>query len=135
MSENKKYSKMHPWLIVGAGGFLGAILRYAVGGWIQRGMESFPLGTFVINFTGSLALALVMYSSEYGGVFSPEERMFLTIGVMGAYTTMSTFSYESFRLFEEGQLPLFALNVLGTLASCLFAIYLGRLIVLSYLNM
>jgi fluoride exporter len=133
MSENKKYS-MHPWLIVGAGGFLGAILRYAVGGWIQKGMDSFPLGTLVINFTGSLALALIMYSSEYGGVFSQEERMFLTIGVMGAYTTMSTFSYESFRLFEEGQLTLFALNVFGTVASCLLAIYLGRLIAVSYFN-
>jgi CrcB protein len=125
---------MHPWLIVGAGGFLGAVLRYAVGGWIQKGAESFPLGTFVINFSGSLLLALIMYSSEYGGVFGPEERMFLTIGVMGAYTTMSTFSYESFRLFEEGQLTLFALNVFGTVASCLLAIYLGRVIALSYFN-
>jgi len=125
---------MQPWIIVGAGGFLGAILRYAVGGWIQKGMESFPLGTLVINFTGTLILALVMYSSEYGGVFSMEERMFLTIGVMGAYTTMSTFSYESFRLFEGGELTLFALNVLGTLASCLFAVYLGRMIALYYFN-
>jgi fluoride exporter len=133
MSENKKYC-MHPWLIVGAGGFLGAILRYAVGGWIQKGMESFPFGTLFINFTGSLALALIMYSSEYGGVFGPEERMFLTIGVMGAYTTMSTFSYESFRLFEEGQITLFALNVAGTLVSCLLAVYLGRLIAVSYFN-
>jgi fluoride exporter len=125
---------MHPWLIVGAGGFIGAILRYSLGGWIQKVMESFPLGTLIINFTGSFVLALIMYSSEYGGVFGPEERMFLTIGVMGAYTTMSTFSYESFRLFEDGQLTLFALNVLGTLASCLFAVYLGRLIALSYFS-
>lgn len=123
---------MHPWLIVGAGGFVGAILRYVLGGWIQKGSESFPLGTLAINFTGSLALALIMYSSEYGGLFSQEERLFLTIGVMGAYTTMSTFSYESFRLFEEGQTTLFALNVLVTLASCLFAVYIGRMVALSY---
>ncbi|MFZ2456487.1 MAG: fluoride efflux transporter CrcB [Candidatus Altiarchaeia archaeon] len=126
---------MHPWLIVGAGGFIGAILRYSLGGWIQKGAESFPLGTLVINFTGSLVLAFIMYSSEYGGVFGPDERMFLTIGVMGAYTTMSTFSYESFKLLEDGQIPLFALNVLGTLASCLLAVYLGRLIALSYFNL
>ena len=125
---------MHPWLIVGAGGFIGAILRYSLGGWIQKGAESFPLGTLVINFTGSLVLAFIMYSSEYGGVFGPDERMFLTIGVLGAYTTMSTFSYESFKLLEDGQIPLFALNVLGTLASCLLAVYLGRLIALSYFN-
>jgi fluoride exporter len=125
---------MHPWFIVGAGGFIGAILRYSLGGWIQKGIGSFPLGTLVINFTGTLALALIMYSSEYGGVFSQEERMFLTIGVMGAYTTMSTFSYESFRLFEEGQVSLFALNVLGTFASCILAVYLGRMIALYYFN-
>jgi CrcB protein len=125
---------MHPWLIVGAGGFIGAILRYSLGGWIQKGAESFPLGTLVINFTGSLVLAFIMYSSEYGGVFGPDERMFLTIGVLGAYTTMSTFSYESFKLLEDGQIPLFALNVLGTLASCLLAVYLGRMIALSYFN-
>jgi CrcB protein len=126
---------MHPWLVVGAGGFLGAILRYAVGGWIQRGMESFPFGTLFINFTGSLALALVMYSSEYAGWFGPEERMFLAIGVLGAYTTMSTFSYESFRLLEANQMMPFAANVLGNVVSCLFAIYLGRMIVLSYMNL
>ncbi len=125
---------MNPLLIVGAGGFLGAILRYAVGGWVQKGMESFPLGTLAVNFTGTLVLSLIMYSSEYGGLFGPEERMFLTIGVLGAYTTMSTFSYESFRLLEQNQLMPFTVNVLGTVASTLFAVYLGRLIVLSFVK-
>jgi CrcB protein len=125
---------MNPLLIVGAGGFVGAILRYSVGGWIQKGAESFPLGTLVVNFTGTLALALIMYSAEYGGLFGPEERMFLTIGVLGAYTTMSTFSYESFKLFEQNQLLLFGANVIGTMLSMLLAVYLGKLIVLTFLK-
>lgn len=125
---------MNPLLIVGAGGFVGAILRYAVGGWVQRGMESFPLGTLAVNFTGTLVLSLIMYSSEYGGLFGPEERMFLTIGVLGAYTTMSTFSYESFKLFEQNQLFLFGANVIGTMLSMLLAVYLGKLIVLTFLK-
>ena len=125
---------MNPLLIVGAGGFVGAILRYAVGGWIQKGMASFPLGTLAVNFTGTLALALIMYSSEYGGLFGPEERMFLTIGVLGAYTTMSTFSYESFKLFEQNQMLLFGVNVIGTMVSMLLAVYLGKLLVLTFLK-
>ncbi len=125
---------MQPWLIIGAGGFIGAILRYVVGGFIQKGMAAFPYGTLVVNFTGSLALALIMYSSDYGGLFDQESRLFLTIGVLGAYTTMSTFSYESFKLFEQNQFALFGINVVGTVASTILAIYLGKMIVLSVLK-
>lgn len=132
--EIKGINEMNPLLIVGAGGFVGAILRYVVGGWVQKGMESFPLGTLAVNFTGTLALALIMYSSEYGGLFGPEERMFLTIGVLGAYTTMSTFSYESFKLFEQNQMFLFGVNVIGTMVSMLLAVYLGKLLVLTFLK-
>jgi CrcB protein len=122
---------VHPWLLVGAGGFVGAILRYVAGGFIQKSMAVFPMGTLVINFSGSLALGLIMYSSEYAGLFDNESRLFLTIGVLGAYTTMSTFSYESFRLLDENQPLLFAANVLGTVASCILAVYLAKALVLA----
>ena len=125
---------LNPLLIVGAGGFVGAILRYVVGGFIQKSMAVFPMGTLFINFTGSLMLGLIMYSSEYSGLFDNESRLFLTIGVLGAYTTMSTFSYESFRLLDDNQFLLFGVNVLGTVLSCIFAIYLAKVLVLTFVK-
>lgn len=120
---------MSLWLMVGLGGFVGAILRYGVSGWIQSGIISFPLGTFGVNFIGSLILALVMYASEYRGLFGEETRVFLTIGVLGSFTTMSTFSFESMKLLEQGEHMLFGLNVLGTVTLCLFAVYLGKILI------
>lgn len=93
-------------------------------------MTSFPLGTLGVNFIGSFLLGAVMYSSEYQGFFSEETRIFMTIGVLGAFTTMSTFSYESFRLLEQNELWLLGLNVAGTVFLTLFAVYLSKLMVL-----
>jgi CrcB protein len=120
---------MSLWLIVGLGGFVGAILRYWISGWIQSGFITFPFGTLGVNFIGSLLLALIMYASEYRGVFGEETRAFLTIGVLGSFTTMSTFSFESMKLLEQNEHMLFGLNLVGTVALCLLAIYLGKMII------
>ena len=85
-------------LLIGFGGFVGAVLRYLIAGWIQNGVSSFPVGTLGVNFIGSFFLGLVMYLSEIRGLFNEETRIFLTIGVLGAFTTMSTYSYETYRL-------------------------------------
>jgi len=122
---------MLPWLWVGAGGFAGAVMRYYVSGWVQNGIMTFPLGTLGVNFLGSLFLGLVMYLSEFRGMFSEEARVFLSIGVLGAFTTMSTFGYESLRLLEQEEWMLFSANVLGSVALTLLGVYLGRVIVLS----
>lgn len=122
---------MSPWLWIGLGGFVGAILRYWISGLIQAGFVSFPMGTLGVNFIGSFLLSLVMYLSEFKGMFGEETRIFLTIGVLGAFTTMSTFSYESFKLLEQQQMLLFSANVLGSVVLTLAAVYLGRVIVLS----
>ena len=118
-------------LLIGLGGFIGAVLRYLVSGWIQNGLVSFPVGTLGVNFIGSFFLSLVMYLSEYKGLFNEETRIFLTIGLLGAFTTMSTFSYESFKLFEQKEILLLSLNVIGTIALTFFAVYLGKFIVVS----
>ncbi|CCQ91024.1 Protein CrcB homolog [Nitrospina gracilis 3/211] len=115
-------------LLIGAGGFAGAILRFWVSGWIQNGFVTFPLGTLGVNFIGSFLLSLVMYLSEFKGVFTEETRVFLTIGVLGSFTTMSTFGYESFKLLEQNELGLFSLNVVGSVTLALLGVYLGRLI-------
>jgi len=122
-------SSMSLWLIVGIGGFVGAILRYWVSGWIQGGFISFPFGTLGVNFIGSLLLALIMYASEYRGIFGEETRVFLTIGVLGSFTTMSTFSFESMKLLEQSEHMLFGLNLVGTITLCLLAVYLGKILI------
>lgn len=118
-------------LLIGLGGFFGAVLRYLISGWIQNGFLSFPLGTLGVNFIGSFFLSLVMYLSEYKGLFNEETRIFLTIGLLGAFTTMSTFSYESFRLLEQKETLLLSLNVLGTIILTFLAVYLGKFVVIN----
>jgi len=122
---------MHLWLMIGIGGFIGAILRYAMSGWVQSGITTFPLGTLGVNFIGSFFVSLVLYLSEYRGLFSEEIRIFLTIGVLGSFTTMSTFSFESFKLLEQGEIGALSLNVLGTLTLTFLAVYLGKIIVVN----
>ena len=120
---------MSLWLIIGLGGFVGAILRYWISGWIQSGFLTFPLGTLGVNFIGSLLVALVMYASEYRGLFGEEARVFLTIGLLGSFTTMSTLIFESMKLLEQSEHMMFGLNLIGTVSLCFLAIYLGKLII------
>ncbi len=119
------------WLLIGIGGFIGAILRFLISGWIQNGVATFPLGTLGVNFIGSFILSLILYSSEYKGFFTEETRIFLAIGVLGAFTTMSTFSYESFKLLEEKEIFPLSVNIIGTVVLTLFAIYLGKMVVIN----
>ena len=122
---------MSLWLLVGMGGFIGAILRYWVSGWIQSGFATFPVGTLGVNFLGSFLLALIIYASEYRGLFGEEGRAFLTIGVLGSFTTMSAFSYESMKLLEQNEHMMFGLNLIGTVFFCLLAVSLGKFLVVG----
>jgi CrcB protein len=118
-------------LLVGIGGFIGATLRYVLGGWIQNSFVSFPVGTLTINTIGSFFLGLIMYFSEYQGLFSDQARIFLTIGILGAFTTLSTFGYESFRLLDDSKLMLMAINVVSTVLFSMMAVYLGKIVALN----
>ncbi len=112
-------------LWVGVGGFLGANARYLLGGWIAARLgPAFPYGTFVINVSGSFVLGLVMGASE-GHVLSPVVRLSAAIGFIGAYTTFSTWTYETMQLVENGSLLLAALNAFGSLAVGLGAVIAG----------
>jgi CrcB protein len=118
-------------LLVGIGGFIGAILRYVLGGWIQNSFVNFPIGTLVINTIGSFFLGLIMYMSEYQGFFDDKTRIFLTIGIIGAFTTLSTFGYESFRLLDDSRLILMTINVVSTVLFSMLAVYIGKIVALS----
>ena len=123
---------MYTFLLVGIGGFIGSILRYTLGGWIQNNFVNFPVGTLVVNVSGSFLLGLVMYLSEYQGFFGEEARIFLTIGLIGGYTTLSTFSYESFRLLDDSKLTLMVINLMATVLFSMFAVYLGKIVALNF---
>lgn len=122
---------MYSWLVVGIGGFFGAVLRYIVSGWAQGKLVSFPLGTLTVNLIGCFFISLVMFSSEYWGFFGRETRIFLAIGVIGSFTTMSTFGYEVFRMIEQNDLFSATTYTFGMLTLCLFAIFLGKIVALN----
>lgn len=122
---------MYTIILIGLGGCIGAILRYVLGGWIQNSFSNFPVGTLVINTTGSFFIGLIMYLSEYQGFFSEDIRIFLTIGILGGYTTLSTFGYESFRLLDNSEFMLMVINVIVTVLFSITAVYLGKIVALS----
>jgi len=99
-------------LLVGLGGFLGTLARYGLGGWVARLKSgwSFPIETFVINVLGCLVIGWLAGLSEARGIFAGTTRAFLFIGVLGGFTTFSTFGYETFQLLRDGQWPAAALS-------------------------
>lgn len=113
-------------LWVGLGGFLGANARYWLGGWVaQRYGTEFPWGTMVVNVTGSFILGLFTTLITERVIAPPNLRLVVAIGFVGAYTTFSTFEYESFGLAEAGSLTLAAANLAGSLALGFIAVWLG----------
>jgi len=114
-------------LLVGFGGFLGSIARYLAGGAVHRLVEGsvFPCGTLFVNVTGCLAIGFLAALSEARGVLSPEARVFLLIGVLGGYTTFSSFGYETFQLMRGGEMLAAAANVLIQVVVGLGAVWAG----------
>jgi fluoride exporter len=111
---------------IAAAGALGALARYGLGGWIaSRFPGAFPLETLVINVSGSLVLGFIFVLMTERFLPHPALRTALTVGFLGAYTTFSTFSLETFRLIEDGALGLAALNVAASVAAGIAAVYLG----------
>jgi CrcB protein len=117
---------MNGILYVGLGGFLGAIFRFLLSNLIQ-GSIKFPLGTLSVNVLGSFILSLLSYSSEKSLAFPETSRLFLAVGMLGAFTTMSTFSFETFILLEQKDYALFIQNFVLNNVLCLGGIYLGKL--------
>ena len=113
-------------IYIGIGGFIGAVSRFLVSRYLNNLLPSFPLGTLAVNIAGSFILGFIVYSISLGKTISPDIRDFITIGILGGFTTMSTFAYESFRLMELDQLMLFALNVALNMVLCIAAVYAGK---------
>lgn|ERR1700690_2607304 len=110
--EGKGHDRLMKYLMVGIGGALGSVLRFWMGSYIGGRFGSrFPYGTFVINISGSFLIGLVIAIMAEKTQWSDNWRYLIPIGFIGGYTTFSTFEYETFRLFQDGQMLTAALNV------------------------
>ena len=117
---------MIPVLLVGAGGFLGAITRYLIDGRIAAyAGGAFPWGTFAINVSGSFAVGLLFALMIDRAVLAPELRGPLMIGFLGSYTTFSTLALESWRMIEDGAWLSATLNLGGSIVIGLDAVIAG----------
>lgn len=113
-------------LLVGAGGFLGAISRYLVDGWVATATGGgFPWGTLVVNLSGSFVLGLLFALSVERGVLPPDLRPPVLIGFIGAYTTFSTLTLETWRLVEDGSYVTAFANIGGSVVLGLIAVVAG----------
>lgn len=114
---------------VGMGGFIGAITRYTLAVWIgQKWGRTFPLGTFIINVSGSFLIGLFMYLLTERLMVNPLWRLLLVVGFLGAYTTFSTFEYETGRLIQDGEWLLAWANVIFSVLAGFAALKAGELI-------
>ncbi len=118
--------------IIGIGGFLGAISRYGAALWIgQRWGRTFPLGTFLINISGSFLIGLLMSLFTERFMVNPQWRLLLVVGFLGAYTTFSTFEYETGALMKDGEWLIAMLNVVLSVIVGFVALKLGEVIAKS----
>ena len=114
-------------LCVGAGGFIGAIARYGLSGLVHRYYEGqFPYGTLVVNSLGCLLIGVMMTLVEERQMFGPEARSFLMIGLLGSFTTFSTFGYETVELLNDREFRFALLNIVANVVVGIGAVYLGR---------
>ncbi len=113
-------------IIIGVGGFIGAVARYGVSGFVHRYLNgSFPFGTLCVNVLGCLFIGVLMYLIESRQLFSSSTRSFVLIGFLGSFTTFSTYGFETFALLRSGNLRLACLNMGLNLVFGLAAVIFG----------
>ena len=117
-------------LLVGFGGFIGSVLRYLIGGVIQNSMKrlDFPYGTLVVNLLGCLVIGMLAQYGESRGAFSNESRAFIFIGILGGFTTFSSFGNETINLVRDSFVMNAILNIGTNVILGLLAVLLGRAI-------
>lgn len=115
-------------LLVGAGGFIGSVLRYLVSGWVQQlaNRLDFPYGTLVVNVLGCFIIGLLAQFGDKYGAFSNESRAFLVIGVLGGFTTFSSFGNDTVNLVRQDYVVNAIANVGANVMLGLLAVWLGR---------
>lgn len=114
---------------VALGGAIGSLLRYFAAAVIQPVNAAFPWGIFVVNITGGFAMGVIVELSALKLNFTPEMRSFLTVGVLGGYTTFSTFSLDSALLIERGAYGLAAAYMAGSAILSVAALFAGMFLI------
>jgi fluoride exporter len=117
-------------LLVGAGGFIGSVLRYLLGEAVQNSMKrlDFPYGTLAVNLIGCFVIGLLAQYGESRGVFSTEARAFIFIGILGGFTTFSSFGNDTINLVRESLVMNAVANIGANVILGLLAVLLGRTI-------
>ncbi len=117
---------MHKLALLALAGGLGSLTRYGLAGLVQRALgTAFPLGTFAVNALGCLLFGLVWGLLEHRLGLGTQVRVVVLTGFMGAFTTFSTYAFESAALLQHGQWGLATINILGQNGAGLLAIFLG----------
>jgi CrcB protein len=119
---------MYKLLLIGLGGGFGSILRYTLGGWVQESFSdgSFPLGTLFINITGCLAIGFLGMLFTGPFLIREEYRVAILVGILGGYTTFSTFGRETFLLANESEGMYALMNLLLSNTCGLAAVWVGH---------
>ena len=113
-------------LMIAAGGAIGALLRYGVSGSIQRiAGDTFPLGTLVVNVLGCFAIGMIGAAVAGPILVKEEHRVFLLIGLLGSFTTFSTFGWETIEMLQQKQMLRAAVYVLANNALALTGVWIG----------
>jgi CrcB protein len=120
------------YLWIALGGALGSVARFACSEWMQTRWSTFPWGTLFVNVLGSLLIGILAGMSESGRWLLPLNlRQFLMIGILGGFTTFSSFSLQTLMLARSGSLLLAGLNILASVSLCLCAAWLGFTLLLA----
>jgi len=116
--------------LIGIGGFIGAILRFLISGYVQDFSKSasFPYGTLAVNVIGSFMIGFLYYFIESRGSLMPEMRALLLIGILGAFTTFSTFSLETLNFMLRDEFCLALANLSANFIIGIFAVWAGRIL-------
>lgn len=122
------------YLYVALGSAAGGLARFVVGAWVQRrldhlmphaGAQPFPIGTLIVNVSGSFLLGIILVAAPRQGEHGSAIRLLLAVGLCGGYTTFSTFSADTVGLLERGGTGLAAMNVAVSVALALVATFAG----------
>jgi CrcB protein len=116
-------------VLIGLGGFVGAIARYGLSGLVHRFWETFPAGTLVVNVLGCLVIGALISLVEERQLFAANTRLFLQIGLLGSFTTFSTLGYETFELMQSGDYWLAGINVAANVVLGIGAVAVGMITV------
>ncbi len=114
------------WVMIFVGGGIGSVARYLIAGWTQSATQSvFPIGTMCVNLIGCLLIGFFASAFEGRWLVQQDVRQMALVGVLGGFTTFSTFSHETFKLLADQQYRAALLNIVMSVVLCLSGVWIG----------